>query len=400
MPVRSQRQTDESTSTAGIITDCYYLSGSAAAVIGLDKAASSDVTAFNANGMTLSGGNPTAVSLKSALNDSIADAFKDAKLGSYPVLKWQNDFEWDTSTIVITPATGGVFTATVNGAEITGTDNKLVAGTKIVLTATTPDPNYLFAGFTAISGGTTKNLGGTAKTAPYSTTYTVTSNATLGASYLSTGDTALTISTKAGLHGKSSVLASKTWQQLSGASITYDPGYGYMYTHGTDGWSMVAATQYVPISTLLSGVIAPANSDYIIVSDPTGSPSVYPTWQQLSNDLYFFPNATTSTTGGSIEGKVTVPSALALSWTTAAVDLTNASKNTAAKALSSAAINSYNSASLRFVYGSTQSDYTNLTANSTIQGNRSWRGVNNISVAKTPAVYTGSIIAAPLKDIT
>ena len=390
----------ENTTTAGIIADCCYLKNSAATAVGFDGSGTSELTAFNANAMILDGsGNVTATTLKSVLNDP-AVKFGDARIGAYPVLSWQgNAYEWDTSSIAIAASvTGGGISASVNGAPISGVGNKLVAGTAVVLTATAPDAGYLFTGFTATTGSTTQNLGGTAKVAPYALTYTVTGDATLGASYIPLTDNALTISQKAGTHGKSAVLATKTWDDMITASTTDAAGKGYMYTHGSDGWNMVAATQYVSIADLLAGVITPADTDSIIASAPDGSPGVYPTWQQLKNDLYFFPNATTSTTGGSIEGKAVVPSAIALSWAGGAVNAKDASLDTAAEALAATAAKTYNAGSLRMLYGSTEYDYTNIVAGSTIQGNRLWRGVTDLSVSKKSTVYNGNVLAAPLKD--
>jgi hypothetical protein len=388
----------ESATTAGIVTDSYFLTGSAVAVFGVNSAASTDTTAFNPNAMLLdSSGNATTTSLKSALNDDDATAFKDTNPVAYPVLFWQDDYKWNTCTITIDDPAGGTLTATVNENAITGSVD-LVAGTCIVLTASAPDAEYLFNGFTATVNSTTTNLGGTSKEVLHSITYTVSTDATLSANYLSTGTDVLTISSRAGVHGKSTVLDTKTWKQLIEASITYSDGYGYMYTHGSDGWNMVAATQYVPITSLLSGLITPAATDKIVASAEDGSPSVTPTWSLLNSDLYFFPNATTSTTGGSIAGKVPVPSALALSWAGGAVNTSNTSMDTAEEALSATAANAYNSVSLRMVYGCTENDYTNLTSGSTIQGNRLWRGVTDLAVAKTPTTYTGTLSAASLKD--
>lgn len=389
----------ENAETAGSITDCYYLQGSSAAAVGFDnKAAGSDTLAFNANAMILDGsGDPSTSSLKSVLNDPVADAFIDAAAGSYPVLSWQTGYTWDTFTISIAAATGGTFTAKVNGNEITGAANKLVAGTEIVLEASIPNAGYLFTGFTAKSGEDTSNLGGLSKSVPYTINYTVSGNVELGASYISTATQALTVSEQTGLHGKPTVHASKTWQELLDASTAHPAGYGYMYAKGTAGWNMVAATKYVTVSTLLSGLTLD-NADSIIVSAGDGIPKVIPTWGQLNGDLYFFPNAVNSTAGGNVEGKTTVPAAIAIDWASGAVNTANADIDTAGEALTAIAAKAYNSTSLRFVYGSLESDYTNASG-PTVTGNRLWSGVTNISLAKTPAKYSGgSIIEAPLAD--
>ena len=67
----------ENATTAGIVTDSYYLTGSAVAVIGLDRSSSSDTAAFNANAMLLDGsGSPSATSLISCIERLGSDRFQ------------------------------------------------------------------------------------------------------------------------------------------------------------------------------------------------------------------------------------------------------------------------------------------------------------------------------------
>ncbi len=387
----------ENTSTAGIVSSCYYLTGSAMSAAGLDYG-SSNIKPFNVNGKILdNSGAATATDLIDAIDPS-GTILIDPAVGVYPVFSWQSSYEWDAVNVAITAATPGAFTVSVNGSAITDSAVRLVSGTTVELSASAPTSGYLFTGFVASAGGIASNIGGTGKTAPYTKTYTVTSDVELWANYVSTAEQALDITTRTGLHGKSSVISTETWQDLLDLSDINNDGYGYMYTHGSDGWKMVVATQYVTIANLFSGLITPDDTDSIMVAASDGSPSVVPTWKTITDPLYFFPNATTSTVGGDGTSKIMVPSALALSWASSAVDLSDSSLDTAAKALTAGAAKSYNSTSLRMVYGSTEADYSNITSMSTIQGNRLWSGVNQISIAKTPAPYTGTVVAAPIVD--
>jgi hypothetical protein len=93
----------------------------------------------------------------------------------------------------------------------------------------------------------------------------------------------------------------------------------------------------VPVSYLFSDYLLTNDTDYIIASAPDGSPSVIPAWGLLKNDLYFFPNATASTAGGSVEGKTAVPAGLAIDYVTGKVNTADSSLDTAAEALSAAA---------------------------------------------------------------
>lgn len=178
--------------TAGTITKCYYLTGSAEATVGLDNGTTKAiVTAFNADGLTLdSGGVATTTKLKDALNSDVSGTpFIDAVKGNYPVLSWQSGYKWTTlCTVAIEPATGGTFTAKAGGIEITGSSNRLADGTEIELTASAPEDGYIFNGFTAKTGGSTINLGGAGGAGPYTKTFTVDSDVILSASYLSAGD--------------------------------------------------------------------------------------------------------------------------------------------------------------------------------------------------------------------
>lgn len=171
----------QNAASAGNVTNCYYLTGSAVRVLAADySTTSAGVTAFNKYGMVLDGsGNQTSNTLKSALNDPTA-AFIDAASGAYPVLSWQSGYTWASQTYTagfsVSPSTATVVVKDSGNVTMTQTSAN---------TYKLPDGNYSYtvsaSGYTSSTGAIT--VAGSSKT----TAVTLTPVSSGGSTYTITG---------------------------------------------------------------------------------------------------------------------------------------------------------------------------------------------------------------------
>ncbi len=388
-------------SSEGTVSNCYYLTGSCAAGVYKTDDSAATASAFGTDGKLVS---DSSKSLIDALNAQSSVKYIAPVSGVYPVLSWQKDFVWDGCSVKVVKPEGADFSVKYNdGAtdkEITSLE-KVKPGTVLTLTADNIAEGSLFGGFTAKdnSTGKSENIGGIAKNAPYTASYTVQGDVEISASVVSKSDTALTVYRQMGDAGKKVKIKDISWNDLMADADANASKYGYMYYKG--GWTVLGGDGLTTLDSILKRAgVTPADTDQIVASDPTGyeAAASYSILKASQDQYKFYPQA-----GGNLdsdEGALVVPAGIAYSWNT--VSLSGEAK--AEDALASAVATSYiNPTGMRFVYGTNEADF-NAKSGTSAAGKRLAKGVTEIIIrtAVSSDSFPGAadITAAALSDGT
>jgi hypothetical protein len=363
----------------GTVTNCYWLEGSSGDSVGYYQEAAGATKTFTSDGK-LSG---EATTLLSALN---SEAFKASAISGLPLLFWDNS-DVSVYTVTIAQKDGGTISAVYgNAATPINGSAELAAGTVVKLTATAANSGYFFKSFAA---GNTPVAGKAENDGSFTAQFTVSADVELSAVYTSYDEPALTVATQMGEYGKIESKKVYSYNELFTMAGNAQSTVGYMYTHGSDGWNVVGATQYVSVSSLLTDAgITPQNDDRIIALASDGNSSIIPTWEFLNQELYFYPNAYSVASGTNLSitdyptvGKTAVPAIIALKHSTKKSGNQPATASDLLAAAASDAASAVFNGSLRFLYGSSEADYVNRANTSgSITGNRLWNGVETLVV--------------------
>lgn len=158
------------------------------------------------------------------------------------------------------------------------------------------------------------------------------------------GDIVFTIYTQEGENGTREKAAEFTLEDLYAKAETYSDGYTYLYTQN-EAWRAVVATTLVPLETLLTEADATSywkEGSYLAFTCEDGPyEKSYPYYENINVCCYDYSGDT----------QIIVPAGLALVWDAGAL---------ADKTVAEIAAGAYDSGSLRFVYGISQEQYTDI----------------------------------------
>ncbi len=165
----------------------------------------------------------------------------------------------------------------------------------------------------------------------------------------------MTINTKAGENGTEKTVASYTTSDLETMAKANKGTQGYQYI-SKQGWSVMAATEYVTLNQLLDGESFGSGDSLVVKASDDATYTV--TYDELQKHSSFFPNAQSVAGTRDTSGAVDVDPILALTWDTGTIGDDDANDQAA---LDRVAQSATNSGKLRFAFGLNADEYTAMT---------------------------------------